>query len=512
MEQLKYEGLNRSFLTRKHKNIATLEIGSHRSNTHLKEKVLQFGEGNFLRAFIDFFIDELNGSGYFNGSVVVVQPIAQGLADVVNAQDGCYTVVLRGLENNEPTVRERLVTSISRAINPYENFDEYMKTMKNPELRFIVSNTTEAGIAFLETDKLTDSPPASFPAKVTALLYERYKLFNGDNTKGFIFIPGELIDDNGTKLKEFVLTHAKNWQLPQAFIDWINTANHFTNTLVDRIVTGYPKDEAAAFAETLGYRDDLLVTGEIFHFFAIEAGKEATAEIEEALPFHKANQNVVLTQDATPYKLRKVRILNGAHTMSVLAAFLCGKDTVGEMMEDPLFTAFLRRGIYEEIIPTLDLPESDLLSFADSVFDRFANPYIKHYLLSIALNSVSKFKTRVLPSILEYHKRKGAWPKALTLSFAALLAFYRGTVVKENALIGTRAEGEYPIADSAEILEFFKLQWQRGDIDKLVNETLAKVEFWNADLTQLPGLSSEVTSHLRGILTHGVKKEIEAIL
>ena len=473
------------------------------------EKILQFGEGNFLRAFFDVFIDELNEQGLFNGSIVIVPPIPQTAdsADVINAQKGCYTVALRGLVNNANATYTRVVTSISRAINMYRDFDLYMDSIKNPQLRFIVSNTTEAGIVYVKEDEPSGAPPVSFPAKITALLYERYKLFNGAPDKGFIFIPCELIDDNGSSLKQFVLQHAKDWKLSQEFIDWITFSNYFTNTLVDRIVTGYPKDEIADFTKTLGYDDDLLVTGEIFHFFAIEAKNNVAKEINKTLPFAKAGLDVVLTNDATPYKLRKVRILNGAHTMSVLAGFLSGKDTVGEMMADPLFVKFLRKGIYGEIIPSLleshsGITEKDLLSFGDSVFDRFANPHIKHYLINIALNSVSKFKARVLPSILDYHKKTGEFPVALTFSFAALLAFYKGV----------RTSGAYQITDDAYVLTFFKTQWQSGDVKKLVEAALANTELWGVDLTQLAGFSCKVDNYLQSILDKGVIMAMEEIV
>lgn len=492
--------MSKGFLQSKPNFFEGLEIDLQNVNKELPERVLQFGEGNFLRAFVDYFIDELNQQGHFNGRIAVVQPIAHGLADELNAQDGCYTVILRGLENNMPIDRRRVITSVSRAINPYSDFESYMAIMANPDLRFIVSNTTEAGIAYVETDKLDDKPPASFPAKVTALLYERYKIFNGDPSKGFIFIPCELIDNNGDNLCEIVLRHANNWNLPQEFVSWVKTANEFTNTLVDRIVTGYPKDEIETFEKELGYKDDLLVTGEIFHFFAIEARKEWTSVLAESLPFPKIGLNAVFTEDVTPYKLRKVRILNGAHTMSVLAAFLAGKNTVGEMMDDPQIAKYLKSGIYDEIIPTLDLDKKDLESFAASVSDRFANPHIKHFLLSIALNSVAKYKARVLPSILEYHKRTGKLPEMLTFSFAALLAFYKGTEIRDNALIGMRGTEEYKIMDDMNVLEFFRGQWQKNDVGSLVTATCAQTAFWDMNLNQLPGFSEKVTAYLNDIL------------
>ena len=456
------------------------------------ERVLQFGEGNFLRAFVDCFIDMLNEKDLFNGSVAVVQPIEKGLINILNEQNGFYTVLLRGLENQVPTVKKRIVKSISRGINPYEDFYIYLETAKNPDLRYIVSNTTEAGITFLNTDKLDDKPPVSFPGKITVLLYERYKQFNGDVTKGFIFIPCELIDNNGDKLKETVLLYAQKWNLPEEFINWIHKANHFTNTLVDRIVTGYPKDEAEELAKELGYQDNLIVTAEIFQFFAIEAEKEVSAEISKNLPFNKVNLDVVLTEDVTPYKQRKVRILNGAHTMSVLLAFLYGKETVKEMMDDEFFVDYLKKGIYEEIIPTLDLSKEDLESFATSVFDRFANPYIKHYLLDIALNSVSKYRTRVLPSIIEYHKRLGNLPENLTMSFAALIAFYKG--------------GTHKVADDEEIVTFFKEQWEKCDtsdisnIKQLVQVVCSRTDYWGQDLNELSEFAQKTTEFLKEIL------------
>ncbi|MCL2217871.1 MAG: tagaturonate reductase [Defluviitaleaceae bacterium] len=471
------------------------------------EKVLQFGEGNFLRAFVDYFIDELNGQGLFNGRVAVIQPIPSGLADTLNAQECKYTVVLRGLEDGRSAVKKRQVTCISRAINPYTSFNEYMATVRNPHLRYIVSNTTEAGISFVKTDKLTSMPPVSFPAKITVLLYERFKFYKGNKSKGFIFIPCELIDDNGTKLKKIILRYASMWRLPQGFIDWIHEANCFTNTLVDRIVTGYPKDEIDALTKELGYKDDLLVTGEIFHFFAIEATGDAAEELKRDMPFQKAGLNVVLTDDVTPYKLRKVRILNGAHTMSVLAAHLCGIETVGEMAKDSLFANFLQKGIYNEVIPTIlkteaRLDPQDLNSFAASVFDRFANPYIKHYLLSIALNSVSKFTARVLPTILEFYKHMDTLPPVLTLSFAALLVFYKN---KEN------------VSDDTEILETFSTEWGRfesetQDIGALVAAICAKTEFWGTNLTSLPGFCEKVSLHLKEINANGMRHTIEKLL
>jgi tagaturonate reductase len=487
--------LNRDFLKNAYLD-DKIEICNEKN---LPVKVLQFGEGNFLRAFVDYMIDALNGAGLFGGSVTLVQPIARGMAEAINAQDGLYTVVLRGIEDGQKVVRKRLITCVNSCVNPYTDFDKYFQAAKNPDLRFVVSNTTEAGITYKQDERPDERPQASFPAKVCALLYERYCHFNGDTAKGLIFIPCELIDNNGDALREIILRHARDWQLPAEFIDWIINANYFTNTLVDRIVTGYPRDEIDALQQDLGYEDNLMVAAEIFHFFAIEAPEAALKAISRELPLHKAGLNVVWTTDATPYKQRKVRILNGAHTMSVLAAHLADKSTVGEMMADDIFVQYLQRGIFDEIIPTLDLKRDDLESFANSVFDRFSNPYIQHYLMSIALNSVSKYRVRVLPSILEYYKRKGEIPEILTFSLAALIAFYKG-------------EG-HDVPDDAEITAFFREAWANCvDMGILAEKVLAKTDLWGYDLTKLSGFACKVAQYLEGIGENGVKAQIEMLI
>jgi tagaturonate reductase len=505
MQKLNRDLLNSGFAFKSDMKIGTKEP--------LTEKILQFGEGNFLRAFIDYMVDELNSKGLFNGSVTVLQPVPQGLVDVLNTQDGLYTLFARGLINGKEVCEKKIITSVTKGINIYTDFDAYSESIKNPSLRFIVSNTTEAGIVYRAGDKLDDKPPVSFPAKVTALLFQRFKLFSGDKSKGFVFIPCELIDNNGTELRNILLKYAEEWNLGADFVNWVKNANYFTNTLVDRIVTGYPKDEINDLTKELGYSDSLINTCEIFHFLVIEGPKE----IAEELPFDKIGLDVVWTNDATPYKMRKVRILNGAHTMSVLAAYMAGKNTVGELMADKYFYAYLQKGLFEEIIPTLDLEYENLKTFADAVFDRFANPYIKHYLLSIALNSVSKYKARVLPSILEYVKRKGGVPTVLTFSFAALLNFYRGKEIKEGVLIGSRNGEEYKIADDAEVLETFKTLWtacdlSEGGISSLVKSICAKGEFWGTDLNAIPGFAEKVSAYLHDLLHHGVKNAMGKII
>jgi len=466
----------------------------------MPEKVLQFGEGNFLRAFVNYMIDRLNCEGKFGGSVVLVQPIAQGMADMINEQHGLYTTILRGLENGQPVNDKHVVTSVSRCLNPFANYDDYITCAKNPDLRFIVSNTTEAGITHNPTDKLEDKPQQSFPGKVTAFLYERFKAFNGDKAKGFVFIPCELIDDNGTELRRIVLQYAGEWNLGADFINWVETANYFTNTLVDRIVTGYPRDEADELCKELGYTDNLIVAAEVFHFWVIEYPNMPGADkLSEELPFNKIGLNVIWTNDVKPYKARKVRILNGAHTASVLAAYLAGHRTVGEMMDDPTFNTYLQEVLFDEVIPTIlkYLPYDNLKAFADSVFDRFKNPYIKHYLTSIALNSVSKFKARVLPSILEYVNIKNELPKNLTFSMAALIAFYKGG-------------DDYQPQDDDHVVEFFSKTWAACDgsevaVKTLVANTLANEQLWGQNLNAVPNFANKVSEHLYNILTKGAK-------
>jgi tagaturonate reductase len=468
----------------------------------LPERILQFGEGGFLRAFVDWMVDTMNRQGLFNGSVVVVQPIAQGFVPTLNVQDGLYTLLLRGVEAGQVVERTQVVTAISRGINPYADWAEYLACAENPDLRFIVSNTTEAGIAYLAEPRPTDACPQSFPAKVTAFLHQRFTHFAGAPDAGMVIIPCELIDRNGDALKAIVLRLAEEWGLPIAFAAWVREHCAFLNTLVDRIVTGYPKDEAQAITTRLGYEDALLDTGEVFHLWVIEGDKKYAAE----LPLAQAGLDVLWTDDQTPYRTRKVRILNGAHTMAVLAAYLYGKNTVRECVEDPLISAYMRTGVFEEIIPTLDLPEAEKQAFAAAVFERFANPFICHELLSIALNSVSKWKVRVLPSLTEYVERMDELPRALTFSLAALIAFYRGAEPRDGALVGHRDGAEYLIKDDAAILTAFADAWRTwsNDIPALTDTLLSRTDLWGEDLTAIPGLSTQVAADLYAIVHEGM--------
>jgi len=469
------------------------------------ERVLQFGEGNFLRGFVDWMIHGMNQKGLFGGSVIVVQPVAQGLIPKLNEQNGIYTLLMRGVQNGKVVEEQQVITAISRGINPYVDFKEYLKSARIPELRWIVSNTTEAGIAYSATDQPTDQPPSSYPAKLTLLLLERYKAFKGDVSKGFIILPCELIERNGDNLKKAILQTATNWQMELGFIDWINNANIFTNTLVDRIVTGYPRQEDEALWTKAGYQDDLLDCSEVFHLWVIEGPESVSAE----LPLQKAGFNVIFTENMTPYRDRKVRILNGAHTASVLAAFLAGQDYVVEVMKDSLTGGFMRRAIHEEVIPTLTLPKQELENFAEAVFERFSNPFIKHELLSISLNSVSKFKARVLPSLERYVELYGKVPARLTFGLASLIAFYRGTEIRDSALIGLRNGKQYCIKDDLSILKLFAGLWSQYDgtdngVATLTDAILQQNEWWGRDLRGIAGLRGEVTGYLIAILNSGM--------
>lgn len=408
-----------------------------------KEKVIQFGEGGFLRGFADWMLQIINEKTDFGGSVVVVQPIEKGMCDALSAQNCEYTHICRGAEG----VETKKIDVISRCIKPYENFDEYLKLAENPDFRFVISNTTEAGIAFDKNDACDMRPPRSFPAKLTLLLKKRFDL----GLKGFIFLPCELIDKNGARLKETVLQYASLWSLGEGFIKWVEAENIFCNTLVDRINTGYPSGEE----NPLMKNDKMLNTSEYFHLWVIEGPKSLLCE----LPFDKAGLNVIVTDNMEMYRTRKVRILNGAHTSMVCKGLLEGFDTVKSCMDDKNMRCFIEGCIFEEIIPSLDYPKAEMEDYAVSVLKRFENPYINHYLSSISLNSVSKFKVRVLPSVLSYKEKFGKLPERLTLALFNLIKFYKTD--KAN--------------DLPEIIEYMK--------NAEIKDILANKELWEADLS-----------------------------
>lgn len=464
------------------------------------ERVLQFGEGNFLRAFVDYFIDKMNETAGFQSKVVLVQPIRGGEAirGFLNEQEGLYTLFLRGSENGQEVTEKRVISCVSRCINPYSEYETYMECVKNPDLRFIACNTTEAGIVYDPACKKEDKPAASYPGKLTQFLYERYQNFGSEAGKGFVILSCELIDDNGKELEKCVLQYAEQWGLGEGFVDWVKEENIFCSTLVDRIVTGYPRNEAKALCEELGYEDNVIDTGEIFGFWVIEGPQS----LKEELPFEAAGLPVLITDNHKPYKQRKVRILNGAHTSMVLGAFLAGQDIVRGCMEDGVIRGFMNKTIYEEIIPTLSLPEQELMDFAKAVTDRFNNPFIDHALLAISLNSTSKWKARVLPSLKGYVEKNGSLPECIVASLAFYIAFYQGVRMDESGFIGVRGNDEYKIQDDPDVLEFY--HGHKDDSpSSLAEAVLSNEKFWGEDLTELPGLCEKVAEGLQVVKEQG---------
>ncbi|WP_337263840.1 MULTISPECIES: tagaturonate reductase [unclassified Serratia (in: enterobacteria)] len=464
---------------------------------HYPDRIIQFGEGNFLRAFIDWQIDLLNEHTGLNAGVVVVRPIDSDQPPSLNTQDGLYTTIIRGLnEQGEAVCEPRLIRSINREVNVYQDYAGYLALARDPAMRFVFSNTTEAGITYLPQDRFADAPAASFPAKLTRLLYERFSHFNGAADKGWVLLPCELIDYNGETLKEYVLRYAQQWELPAAFSTWLNECNTFCSTLVDRIVTGYPRGEEEQWQQQLGYQDRFLDTAEHFYLFVIQGPQWLAQELH----LDQLDLNVHIVDDIKPYKERKVAILNGAHTALVPVAFLAGLNTVGEAMSDKQVGDFAARTIAEEIMPVLDLPQEELLPFAEAVQNRFRNPFIQHQLLSIALNGMTKFRTRILPQLLAGQQKNGVLPTRLTFALAALIAFYRGE----------RQLGNYLLQDDAHWLERYATLWagvKHRDIPltTLVESVLADDNHWGQNLNAVPGLTAAVTANLRVILEDGMR-------
>lgn len=463
-------------------------------------RVVQFGEGNFLRGFVDYMIDIANESGKFDGDIVLIKPIEFGSLDMFHEQDCQYTVSLRGIVDGEAKVQNRVVTAVADAVDTYQEYEKYMDLAKIDTLRFVVSNTTEAGIVFDDTDKMELEPPKTFPGKLTKFLYERYQFFHGAEDKGLVMLPVELIDDNGIMLKKCVLQFIELWGLGDGFKAWVENACIFTSTLVDRIITGYPRDEVESIWQSLGYEDRILVTGEPFALWVIESGKDISKEF----PLPDAGLPVIFTDNQKPYKQRKVRILNGAHTSFVLASYLAGNDIVLESMQDEDVKNFMMKTIFDEVIPTLTLPKEELEEFANAVITRFNNPYVKHALLSISLNSVSKWRARCLPSFLGYVEKYGRLPVHLTFSIAALMAFYTGSEIRDKALIGHRNGQEYNIMDDMAVLEFFR-DYSGKDTKTFVDAYLSNENFHGQDLTKVEGLSDAVASYLDDIKENGMR-------
>lgn len=463
-------------------------------------RVVQFGEGNFLRAFVDYMIDIANEQGKFDGDIVLIKPISFGNLDNFHRQDCQYTVSLRGNVNGEGRIINRVVTSVVDVVDAMNEYEKYMGLAEIDTLRFVVSNTTEAGIVFDDTDSFDLNPPKSFPGKLTKFLYHRFETFQGDMGKGLVMLPVELIDDNGIMLRKCVMQLIDLWGLSAEFRKWVEEACVFTSTLVDRIVTGYPRATEAEEWEKLGYEDHIMVTGEPFALWVIESDKDISEEFN--LP--AAGLPVVFTDDHHPYKQRKVRILNGAHTSFVLASWLCGNDIVRQSMEDSDVRDFMNKTIFDEVIPTLTLPEEELKAFAGEVVNRFNNPYVDHALLAISLNSVSKWRARCLPSLLGYVEKFGKLPAHLTFSIAALMAFYCGTEIRDGALIGNRDGQEYNIKDDMPVLEFFRDNCGK-DTETFVKNYLGREDFHGQDLNKVSGLTDAVTAYLDDIKANGMR-------
>lgn len=482
----------------KNNTMNSLSRNTTSTNTYT-ERIVQFGEGNFLRAFANWMFHEMNENANFDGGVVAVQPIEQGLIKMLNDQDGLYTLYLNGIKDGKAISEHKIIDCIQRGINPYENHADFMAIAENPDLRFVISNTTEAGIAYNSEDSLDDAPQKSFPGKLTSLLFKRFQKFDGASDKGLIIIPCELIDRNGDNLKRIILQYADDWNLGEGFTNWINNNTTFCNTLVDRIVPGYPRDKMEAITEELGYKDNLVVEGEQFHLWVIE-GPDS---IKDEFPSEACGLNVIFTDNMEPYRTRKVRILNGAHTTLVPVGYLYGIDRVRESLEDGVVGKFLQDALFNNICPTLDLPDEELSQFSSDVLDRFRNPYLEHELMSISLNSISKYKTRVLPSALEFIKRKNELPSNLLFSLASLIAFYKGD--RNGTPIGLK--------DNQDVLDFFKNSWgETNDFVQVTNDVLSNTDFWGTDLTEIDGLQEEVTIHLESILNLGMKEALEAFI
>ena len=462
-------------------------------------KVIQFGEGNFLRAFVDWIIWNTNKATGFNAGVVVVQPIERGMVDMLNSQDGLYHVNLQGIDKGQPVDSIEMIDVINGGLNPYTQNEEFMALAENPDIRFVISNTTEAGIAFDPACRLDDRPASSYPGKLTQLLYRRYEHFNGDMTKGFIILPCELIFLNGKELKKCIHQYIDLWNLGEGFKAWFEQACGVYCTLVDRIVPGYPKDTIEQIHERIGFKDNLVVKGEIFHLWVIEAPES----VAEEFPADKAGLNVLFVPSEAPYHERKVTLLNGPHTVLSPVGYLSGLDTVKECVEDPEVGQFVKKVMYGELLETLNLPKEELLAFADSVVERFLNPYVKHFVTSIMLNSFPKYKTRDLPGLKTYLERKGKLPKGLVLGLAAIITYYKG---------GKRGEVEIVPNDDAAIIALLKDLWADGNIRNVAEGVLAAEFIWGEDLNKIPGLADLVTTYLELIQNEGMRAAVKTII
>lgn len=455
-------------------------------------KIVQFGRGNFLRAFVGYAFQKLNSEVGFNAGIAVVPAIDKSVVDPFQEQDGLYTLFQKGLKKGVPVQEKKIIANIVASVNPHQDFDAYLNLAKEEKLQFIISNTTESGIIYLQTDTTDLEPPQSFPAKLTVLLFERFNHFKGAPDKGLTILPCELINHNADKLREIILNHAQDWQFGDAFKTWLLNHCSFHNTLVDRIVPGYPKDDIDAYTRELDYTDKLLVTSETFFLWVIEGDDN----LKKKLPFHKTDLDVKIVTDLQPYRTSKVRILNGAHTCMVPFSILYGNDTVAETIENVFTGSFIRKAVFEEIMETLEMDRAALENFANAVFDRFKNPFIKHRLASIALNSISKFKVRVLPSLLAYIEIHNNLPKNLAFAFACLIRFYQGNW-QGKAL---------PLNDDPEIVNYFKTLWDTNNPELIARSVLGNTQFWEVDLSQIKDLPEAIALALKAIDAYGIEE------
>ena len=460
-------------------------------------RVVQFGEGNFLRAFADWMVDILNQRASYDAGVAVVQPIKKGMIEVLEKQEGLYHLMMRGISKGEVKKETRLISCVQEYVNPYTHYQSLLDLAKQKELQLLFSNTTEAGIEF-KTDDVPDEGhlAKTFPGKLTQFLHHRFTHYNGEASAGLGIIPCELIDRNGDKLREAILQYVALWNLQDSFEEWIQNSNYFGNTLVDRIVTGFPHDEISQIVKEIGFDDQLVVTSELFHLWVIEG----PPELEKIFPAHLHGLNVKYVRDQTPYRTRKVRILNGSHTSMVAVGLLAGLVTVKESIEDPIIGLFLHDLISEEIISTIDLPKPELHQFADEVIERFKNPFIRHELSAIALNSISKFKVRVLPSILDFIQHNKAAPVRLCIAFAALIKLYIDGV-----------QGKFNLSDDAEYIAWFEALDVERDTNELIAQVLSNTDFWEQDLTQNQPLQNQVTQTFQDIQNTSIRQVIETV-
>ena len=464
------------------------------------ERIIQFGEGNFLRAFVDWIIYNMNEKTDFNSSVVVVQPIERGMIDMLNAQDCLYHVNLQGLDRGEVINDLTRIDVISRALNPYTDNEAFLALADQPEMRFVISNTTEAGIAFDPACRLDDAPASSYPGKLTQLLYRRFKTFGGDMSKGLIIFPCELIFLNGHRLKETIYQYIDLWNLGNDFKHWFEQACGVYATLVDRIVPGFPRKDIDAIKETLQYDDNLVVQAEIFHLWVIEAPQEVATEF----PAHRAGLNVLFVPSEEPYHERKVTLLNGPHTVLSPVAFLSGLNIVREACQHPVVGRYIHRVLFEELLETLNLPKEELVQFGKDVLERFNNPFVDHQVTSIMLNSFPKFETRDLPGLKVYLERKGELPKGLVLGLAAIVTYYKG---------GVRADGAEIIPnDAQDIMDMLRNLWATGCTRKVAEGVLAAQNIWGENLNDIPGLTDALIGYLNDIQEKGMLESVKSIL